>query len=377
MRVAAAWLIASTLLFMPAVSSAAYGPTRWGMGVREVRMLFPGGTLSQSDAGDETYRVTARAFDTAPAIATFAFHPVHRLNAVMFEFPAAGTFDATKQDYARPTSAHAAGLSSSLSRVLNAKYGPPAHENQGPGGRIKVWRGRDDFARMQVTVVADGCEDVRLWIETSSKLVDLTSDQKHLEDVFNSTAPESWSRTGAMRVRWGMGPADVRKVYPGLRSSPGILVEPTKAFSVDSYVEGQVGITFDFFRGRLFSLTVSELTHSQCGLLRGTFTDDQYKEWEDRQDFWRRQVHDILVEKYGEPLVSPTAEEFKAATANDSGLDDLAWRWRSDDMSISLIRRNARIVMLRYDNIGVLGREAWKAERAHREALESERKEKF
>lgn len=36
------------------------------------------------------------------------------------------------------------------------------------------------------------------------------------EDSFPRTDARTWSREGAFKVRWGMGPGDVKSIYPSL-----------------------------------------------------------------------------------------------------------------------------------------------------------------
>src|SRR5690242_2876044 len=86
MRVHRAAVVAFALV-CPLVAHAGYGAAKWGMTPLQIKRLFPGGRTITVKPGEEMYRVSARPFDAAPAIATFAFHPVHKLNVISFEFP--------------------------------------------------------------------------------------------------------------------------------------------------------------------------------------------------------------------------------------------------------------------------------------------------
>ena len=69
------------------MSRAGYEGARWGGKIGEVQRLWPGGVATRAASGEEAYRVALRAFGTVPAVATFSFHPMHKLNVVVFEFP--------------------------------------------------------------------------------------------------------------------------------------------------------------------------------------------------------------------------------------------------------------------------------------------------
>jgi hypothetical protein len=362
----------AVMLTTPAASHAGYGEARWGMRIAEVKRLFPGGQTIVYPSQEEMYRVVVQAFGAARAVATFAFDPVHHLNVVVFEFPD-GQPRVAEADYARPSRDAATTLRTHLARALTAKYGKSTHERIAVGGRTQVWRGRAEFVRMQTVVVGDG-EDVRVWVEDNRQHVRATDRQKLFDWPRNRTDPATWSATGALGVKWGMGLGDILEKYPNL-SSVSFAEDATKTFSTDAFVEAPVRVYFEFFAGRLVEVHFSQVGHSENNLLRD-MTDEQQKMYEEGIEYWRTRVLEILTAKYGPPIEEPS-ETHLAAAMNDEGFSDVMWRWVFKDMGVAYIRRNARVQLVKYMNIGPLGRAAYEAEQAFEAAKEAERNAKF
>jgi hypothetical protein len=180
-----------------------------------------------------------------------------------------------------------------------------------------------------------------------------------------------------MKVKWGMGPADVRDVYPAIDSIWASAEEPTRTFLVrDEFIEGLVGMHFEFYRGRLYEVSVSPFLGSKRSR-EPSDADEEQARIEAR--LWRTSVLKILHEKYGSPWKGPTpAEVAVAEETQQTGLHDLSWYWKSGkETGIQFVRRNSVLQFLTYLNIGALGRDAWQAAEAHKQAQEDARKAKF
>src|SRR4051812_38902962 len=106
------------------------------------------------------------------------------------------------------------------------------------------------------------------------------------------TAPSSWSKDSMFEVQWSMGPADVARFYPGLRTNH----RAHHARAAESYdARGKIyGLptlySFKFLRGRL----------AQVKLMPGAGSKGETTEDEDtRQRVWSTLVLKSLSEKYG------------------------------------------------------------------------------
>jgi hypothetical protein len=109
----------------------------------------------------------------------------------------------------------------------------------------------------------------------------------------SKTDPKTWSKHGAMGVKFGMGPEDVRAVYPDLlvqaysehvksaRSKRFKVPFPSKSWAAESHLQGeQVKVQFTFFKGRLSSMVVQPVSHRDLAT-------------------WTNRIRILLEDKYG------------------------------------------------------------------------------
>jgi hypothetical protein len=372
MQVAFALVIAAALTSTPSKPSIARETPRWGTTLAEMRRLAPGGTVLSSRTGLETYRVIGPVFGVSSSIATFSFHPRRHLNVVVFEFPA-GKPSLQADDYLRPSREAAKALYSKLDRALTARFGKPTSERSGLAGRFTTWRGREEFVRLQSVPVANEREDVRIWLDDRRGPVEITDQQNQLEWVTNRTDPSSWSATGALDVRWGMGFADVLGKHSDFRCLWNI-TDPIKTATTDAYLDRPVHAFFDFFEGQLTAITLTTLMTDAFNFSK--MDDDQTSMFEADVERWRKNVHQILTEKYGPPIREPSELEMRDSTQAGTSAQ-LVWVWKYKDMGISYVRRSARDHLLNYENIGPLGQAAYEATKKADDMKEAQRKAQY
>jgi len=106
------------------------------------------------------------------------------------------------------------------------------------------------------------------------------------------TKPDSWSTEGAFKVKWGMGPGDVRALYPDmdLTESKDFAHCPEHNHWAKTQIEHlTVEVLFSFYKGRLFEIQVDR--PSTVGLQS---SDPMWIKW-------HSSVLDVLTAKYGPP----------------------------------------------------------------------------
>jgi hypothetical protein len=173
-----------------------------------------------------------------------------------------------------------------------------------------------------------------------------------------------------------MGPRDVRSIHRDLAASWASADEPLKGYHWDTYAEGAVGVSFDFYKGRLVSLMVSPGTASS----HHTLTTDEELEayWKDC-DRWRKAIVAILRERYGDPIRAPSVEDENLASSTSYSERDtksLVWTWRNKDTGVLVDHRATGLPVLRYVELDSID-EVEEAVQAHRRAEEEERKGRF
>ena len=170
------------------------------------------------------------------------------------------------------------------------------------------------------------------------------------------TSPEGWSTDGGFNnLKWGMGPADVRGIFPKL-----MFMErkgPVGGYLAEDFVEGmRVHVHCRFYKGRLYRV---RLIASRFGT---TSSDDVgLEEWKAREKTWVNRLKPILQEKYGDP----TEDTYGYAPA---------WTWHRGRTSVQLISSPAAAVS--YADVAVAN-EADAAQEASRTAEEKARRSRL
>lgn len=379
-RVTAAGLLAMWLA-VPSGALADFGSSKWGMTPAQVKKLFPGGKAEAQDSGGAIYRVETRALGIRNALVSFAFLPRRGLNLVVINVlgsrgPLGHPVDLEVGDFPRPSAKEVEPLLASLRKSLTSKYGKSDHERRWVGGGSVGWTGKGDYASLNTIPVDADRVEVQVMVRSSLEDLQTVEAQEVLYDVFARTRQEAWSTSSAMGVRWGMGAADVRDVFPKLRPRiTNLPSDTTMAYVAADFVVRSVGIRFEFFRGRLVSLRFGPwmlpgMPPKETAEEEGMFAGDC--------EHWRATVMGLLREKYGPPFEGPTDEVAKEAERSQKrGLNHLTWRWRSGDTGIEVVRLNAIMQDLTYMDIGPLGREAFEAEQAKERATEDARKSRL
>lgn len=357
-------------------ASAVFPKAKWGASAKAVKGQYSGASVEIQPTGETFMRAKMPLFGNLNARTTFSTHPAFGLNVIVTEFPAPG-FSPTisASDYPRPTAKQAEGIKASVIRALTGIYGKPSHTKATVHGSITVWKGKEDVARLNTVTIDSGQTDVRLWLDKSSEQCTPTTAQRQLEAVFTHTNPSTWSEGGGMKTKWGMGPADVAEVYPGLESSfLSHAEEPKKEFSTNAFIEGNVGIYFFFYKGRLCQVKVGPFLLSGGPRLT---TDTARQEFWDYCQRWAAHAREVLREKYGEPLRAPTPDQEKAAEAMSGGIHRLEWVWRTEETIISIVRATIPVQIIDYQDASPAGRESFEAVKAYEAANEAERKAPF
>lgn len=242
---------------VPCTTRAGFESTKWGMTPAQIRSAYPNGLAESPESGETFYRLRAGAFGIPNAVVTFAFLPKNGLNGVLLEFPNSSiTSDLRRRDYVRPAAKEALRVRTSLMRALTKKFGKPSYQEAGASGSIAVWRVDGEFARLSMSVIDEERSDVRLWLGTLQEALRTSDAEDAIQDIFARTDESTWGAGGAMGVRWGMGTADVRDVYPNLRTLPFGPDRPIQTYRTQTFIEVLVGIHFDFYRGRLVEVTL-------------------------------------------------------------------------------------------------------------------------
>ncbi len=113
-------LVAGTAL------AGGYGKTNWGMGLKQVKTLYPGGLVENGDDGVVRYRVIAEVASCPGALLQFEFK-AGTLKSVYAVFPKPGTVVTLEKDgrpeYQMPTVEEARDLYERIRTGLTVKYG--------------------------------------------------------------------------------------------------------------------------------------------------------------------------------------------------------------------------------------------------------------
>jgi hypothetical protein len=114
------------------VLQGGYDKAKWGMTVREVKELYPGGLAQQSDNGGAVYKIRKSAAGVSEGIITFYFKPKIGLRSVVILFAAQGNqVDLKADNFVPPTNEQAMRIVSTLRQDLVMKHGKPALEKEG------------------------------------------------------------------------------------------------------------------------------------------------------------------------------------------------------------------------------------------------------
>lgn len=354
--------------------SGVFPKVKWGVTTPAMKAKFPKGLVEIKPTGETFIVVNTALFGGLHAKTTFSTHPVFGLNVIVSEFPAQSPFPTNSSSaYVRPTTKQAERIKASIVKELTGIYGKP-YVKTTDYGSITVWKGKGDIARLNTVVVDSGRTDVRLWLEPSSEGLIPTTTQKQLEAVFNHTDAATWSKGGGMKTKWGMGPADVAEVFPELGVTLPSSYEPRKQFSTDAFIEGNVGIDFFFYKGRLCEVRVGPCLRSGDPIR--TSDKDRQEFWDECQR-WAEHSREVLREKYGVPFVAPTAERVKEVEAEGEGFHQLEWVWRTKETGLTFVRATVALQMIVYQDISPFGRESLEAEEAFEAAEEADRKAPF
>lgn len=197
------------------------------------------------------------------------------------------------------------------------------------------------------------------------------------------TNSASWSEEGGFGLRWGMGPGDVRKVYPALKFVFRDGSDNLQLGTFDQSVQDRNTTVFvRFFRGRLYEVALYMRTGVQG---YAEIVKSPQESWG-----WRERMRQIIEDAYGTPACAPT-EMTRVNDCDRSGgfcnraITDirdklLRWIWRTDETEVivggggtpSIMYRDL-LLMSGADQARELARADFVREEEKKVALERER----
>src|SRR5581483_10915229 len=186
-----------------------------------------------------------------------------------------------------------------------------------------------------------------------------------------------WSLEAAFDVRWGMGPKDVLARYPALEAHWRSPDEATCTYSTAANVEGEVGIWFDFYKGRLVSMLISPYLRPNKPY---HLTDEQVVEEGNQNAAWQWSVLRILKNKYADPVVDGDEDAGSTVIVGEDGISRrqwIQWAWRKDATGVLFQQTpSPQISKLTYFEIAT-AHEVDAATKARAQASEHKREERF
>lgn len=156
------------------------------------------------------------------------------------------------------------------------------------------------------------------------------------------THPGAWATEPILGVRWGMGPGDVRPVFPTLKWFFEVCPSTLATFIAKANLEDPVDVSFNFIDGHLYEVCALRSVPPETKETRYSF------EWASIKA-WRERIVEGLTEKYGKPNKAPSSEEI----ANAGEIREpwtVVWVWFVNDTWISLDHSLPGLARLCYMN---------------------------
>lgn len=344
----------------------------WGESLSDISNRHPEGQSFQIADGEQHYRVLVQAYGRSRALVTFCLRGEIGLHLVVIEFPASDSqVDVGTGDYTRPSLSEGQAIHQMIVEKLADLYGRATHVRGEPnhGGLMVFGKQHGEFIRLDSTLASRDQLNVTVWQVNRSIETNETNVDKAVVAGLWRTPSSTWAKTPVFDVNWGMGPGDVRDKY---RDLTAILSDPHQAiqsYDVNAFIEGRVGMDFDFFEGRLIGIKMSPFFYSDGEISNNTDREQTWAEW----DYWRDQIRAILQEKYGAPGSGHVQSKYLSEEGSNAAAN--AWVWETDETGI-LLRAMGRIPILEYRELeSAQARE--NATRDYEDQQEKAKKDKF
>jgi hypothetical protein len=345
----------------------------WGQSIEDIQARHADGTVTRIAEDETHYRVLAKAYGLPVVLVTFCFRESLGLHHVVVNVPSdSAPVDLSTGSFARLDTETGRTRLNIVRDALETAYGSATHTSRNETtGELNVYGGKyGQFARLDAARIGNDQLDVVVWYANRSSDTYESDEDKLIAAGLWRTDPDEWVGPPVFDTLWGMGSGDVRDVYHSLSV---VLPDPTdvvKDYGTDEFIEGAVGLQFEFFQGRLVGMVLSPVLHS--GELFGDESETNEEKWR-RWDWWRSSVMSVLREKYGEPRARHESTIFDDDSKPETTPN--AWYWSSTTTAIRM-RMVGRIPYLEYRELASLeARE--KAERSAKQQEEQSRKDQF
>jgi len=119
---------------------AGYDRTKWGMSIKQVKGIYPGGRIEKGQNGETTISMVRPVGNLMTGYVMFRFHPKRGLENVTILFPKQGSkVDLENGTYVEDDIDGCQRTMENLRISLTLKYGPPVTAERGGDPDSPVW----------------------------------------------------------------------------------------------------------------------------------------------------------------------------------------------------------------------------------------------
>lgn len=171
-----------------------------------------------------------------------------------------------------------------------------------------------------------------------------TTVQESIKYTTMKTPYSSWSKESVLKLKWGMGPADVINIYPELKLVVPDSTPTLQANLIKLTIQNiTCSVKFTFRLGRLCMIDILPKDPNKS-IFNGDYTTEQLNIDIEKRWQWRLNMITNLKNQYGHPLCEPsdyTIHRFYDNIAPPRGFDKdreklMQWIWRTQSSEITM-----------------------------------------